>query len=77
MSDKTGGPAFPWVQDSGEAGPEHISGMTLRDYFAARALTGIWNCKYYEVDGNSCEDIAELAYIQADAMLKQKEKHDE
>ena len=53
-----GGPAFP---------SETEWGMTLRDYFAAKALQG--NIAHPEVTGNR-DDIARDAYKYADAMLK-------
>jgi hypothetical protein len=55
--------------------------MTLRDYFAAKAMQGIYACPDHvtEPDG-SCgpdpltdSDIARLAYQMADAMLKARE----
>ncbi len=51
-------------------------GMTMRDYFAAQALTGaqIWdavlNGKNSVLAGNGPEKLSELAYAIADAMLK-------
>lgn len=47
-------------------------GMTLRDYFAAKAMQSliIW-----DADNNMCEGmISQRAYRQADAMLKEREK---
>lgn len=49
-------------------------GMTLRDYFAAKALAGDWaNSAEGEVSINlsaeSCEGLAHLYYRMADAML--------
>ena len=65
MSDKnTGGPAFPFkgaINDS--------SGMTLRDYFAAKAMQGL--CAN---GGVVADDMAKAAYILADAMLKAREQ---
>ena len=54
----TGGPAFP------------CPGMTLRDYFAAKAMEGLISgtSLWRESDGDS--EIAECAYAIADAMLK-------
>ena len=46
-------------------------GMTLRDYFAAKALSG--SLADPEVNG-SFENIAKFAYKMADAMLKAREK---
>lgn len=63
-------PAFPT--------PAHNlnnDGMTLRDYFAAKAMQGIMNGRYpimYEPDAQ--HKVAEGAYIQADAMLAARNK---
>ena len=70
MSNNTGGPAFP-VPDID--GSKVCEGMTLRDYFAAKAMqsilyadrvSGIIGVNNYE---HRC---AEDAYKMADAMLK-------
>jgi hypothetical protein len=65
-------PAFPH---------EHRTGMTLRDYFAAQAMTGaqIWDAvlnkkNAYFSQVNGCNALAETAYAVADAMLKEREK---
>ena len=84
---ETGGPAFP-VQYSNEAdGPTvmpHV-GMTLRDYFAAKAMQGIVSsidgeANYQRLRGHAAgaglsvsEWIARDAFKQADAMLKARE----
>lgn len=56
-------PAFPtWIADD-----SMVPGMTLRDYFAAQALTGLLT----ESSGDFSNDaIAQLAYSLADGMLK-------
>ena len=69
-----GGPAFP-SDRFGEAG------MTLRDWFAGQALAGvgasglehsyIW--QRFSDDVPSPNGIAELCYMMADAMLKEKD----
>lgn len=59
----TGGPAFPY-----ENRYEH-EGMTLRDYFAAKAMQGMM----HDVSQPVGEVIAEWAYRVADAMLKARE----
>ncbi|CAB4132278.1 hypothetical protein UFOVP259_12 [uncultured Caudovirales phage] len=41
-------------------------GMSLRDYFAAKAMQGMM----VDVDKPNCDYIAETAYAIADAMLK-------
>jgi len=50
-----------------------VSGMTLRDYFAAKALSPL----VYEalrLDHKSWDATAQHAYIIADAMLAEREK---
>ena len=71
-----GGPAFPaW----GEAGDHIDGGMTLRDYFAAKALesgeASNWRDNDFQPrDGLSIiENTAIAAYEFADAMLKARE----
>lgn len=59
---KDGGPAFPW----GEHGT-HLGGMTLRDYFAAKAMAAI---APNFIDEWSEQSISETAYSLADAMLR-------
>ena len=61
----TGGPAFP-VNTS--CAPDY-DGMTLRDYFAAKAMQGLMSSTMEWPE----EAIAEAAYRQADAMLKARE----
>ncbi len=46
------------------------SGMTLRDYFAAKAMTGLLTAEI--VGEYSNEHVAEISYRIADAMLKQR-----
>lgn len=60
MTKDTGGPAFPHGQLRDE-----YNGMTLRDYFAAKAMQGM----YARVNWN-VNDVAERAYKQADAMME-------
>jgi len=62
----TGGPAFPY-----ENRYEH-EGMTLRDYFAAKAMQGLLASLPSDTtlyDSN----VAKWSYEMADAMLKAKE----
>jgi len=50
---------------------ENMAGMTLRDYFAAKAMQAITsNVVTSQGAGQSWEYIAEGAYLIADAMLK-------
>ena len=60
-------PVFPTP-----AGTQHNDGMTLRDYFAAAALTGYLG----NPEGNSkweISDVAQFCYRQADAMIRARE----
>ena len=74
MSEKTsGGPAFPCPQDPINQNVPSL-GMTLRDYFAAKAMAALLqNALDNEItfDGYDSFDgmIAEQAYGLADAML--------
>lgn len=71
MSDKTGGSAFPrtkYLADEHPIGYE--KGMTLRDYFAAKAMQGMNARDGFDAGQASPEQRAKLAYIEADAMLK-------
>ena len=62
---ETGGPAFPWTADRADRGD--VPGMTLRDYFAAKAMQGI--CAGLK-SGDNVEHLPTFAYLMADAMLK-------
>lgn len=79
MNKDTGGPAFPQANDRIVASLSiaNSQGMTLRDYFAAKAMQGLvaanWcanlrNDHYGEKQGNST--VARDAYMIADAMLE-------
>jgi hypothetical protein len=70
-----GGPAFP--QHGWSIDPETIErmskkqGITIRDYFAAAALTGI----LANPDSSSSADaLCHYAFVYADAMLAEREK---
>lgn len=68
---KDGGPAFPSHGSMGEVSHE---GMSLRDYFAAKAMVGLMTmCAGKAQDLGGADDCARLAYEQADAMLKARE----
>lgn len=86
MTDKTGGPAFPlatgWVEDLQNGSPKKLvtvrelgRGMTLRDYFAAHAVTGIVSTVDFEgAEGFDPVVCANTAYSLADAMLVERAK---
>jgi hypothetical protein len=71
MKDKNT-PAFPFVAED-ESGMMINMGMSLRDYFAAKAMQALVT----EIDDEGSywmpEHVAELAYSQADEMLKARE----
>jgi hypothetical protein len=62
--------AFPSTVDDGET-MSWDRGMTLRDYFAAKAMTGLLTAEI--VGEYSNEHVAEISYRIADAMLKARE----
>lgn len=84
MSNKTGGRAFPCdsIVERDEVGHLHgfevsSGGMTLRDYFAAKALQG-WLASYpddnrHPVIAGNADEVAMNAYQMADAMLRARE----
>lgn len=80
MSKRDGGPAFPipiaidddgWAHSSLEFSDDKqaLGGMTLRDYFAAKAMQG------FAADpemSDGAREVARLAYAWADAMLAER-----
>ena len=76
MSNKTGGPAFPVPLDTAmmaNLGPSTgAMGMTLRDYFAAKAMQGILTDPSWK--GFVETSMAAMAYEVADAMLAERNK---
>ena len=62
MNDKTGGPAFPTEYGA-------VSGMTLRDYFAAKAMQQMAGGGH-----TTWADLATDAYAIADAMILERAK---
>ena len=67
MNTNTGGPAFPTEVWDAEGIPQHTEGMTMRDYFAAKAMQAYWS------DPDVADDLstaAMWAYDMADAMMK-------
>ena len=91
MSEPNGGPAYPCVMPGparGKAGPSRIyySGISVRDYFAAAALTGMLcsmashDCRHAarkKADEAGCllhEGLAISAYAYADAMLRERDQ---
>ena len=79
-----GGPAFPCETVGTDKHGEYrlpYQGMTLRDYFAAKAMQGYlsnsWQAKELDSLGESSSQqmaiVAEISYAMADAMLKARE----
>lgn len=75
MSKEDGGPAYPTTPEhaqrfNGEGG----TGMTLRDHFAAQALSGILDdCRWATLEENAGL-AAKVAYKLADAMIAERAK---
>jgi hypothetical protein len=72
-------PAFPVFPETSGGHAAAFQGMTLRDYFAAQAMTGaqVWdavlNGKNAVLAEGGAKTLAEIAYAVADAMLKARE----
>ena len=74
MSKPNNPPAFPVQSVYIEDQETNSRGMTLRDYFAAKAMQGITPILYEIFDpGTVHERISHDAYLFADAMLKARE----
>lgn len=82
---KDGGPAFPtfpYQLSTDKSAVSGVDGMTLRDYFAGEALNGMVSALTKFRDDMGCaeiilnrpNDISELAYLYADAMLAVRER---
>jgi hypothetical protein len=73
----TGGPAFPHLRRHvGNNTYEQLAegGMTLRDYFAAKAMQGLMGRAWGVMDADELfRTWANSAYTIADAMLKARE----
>ena len=76
MSNETktnGGPAFPiHTPPAGGCGPYTEYGMTLRDYFAGKALGALFS--HEDVRCDCIGLVAMQSYGMADAMLAEREK---
>ena len=60
--------AFPTSRDNGHS--ENQDGMDLRDFFAAEAMQGL----LLDINSMEPEQTATLAYLYADAMMKERQK---
>ena len=72
MTDKDGGPAFPFSFDETDGSRVAVAGMSLRDYFAGQEMGSrlAWFAPY---DGNF-NKVAVDAYRLADAMLEARKR---
>ena len=68
MNKENGGPAFPVID-----GLVYGKGMTLRDYFAAKALIGIM-ADPADTQPYTNDELAHWCYQVADSMLKAREE---
>ena len=69
MTNDNSGPAFPFTEMHTHGNPyTQWKGMTMRDYFAAKALQGLLAAWTHGVPES--EAIAQAAYSYADDMLK-------
>lgn len=76
MTKETGGPAFPITTEN------HINfgglGMTLRDYFAAKAMAGYLTGDAILKDADTADEwltkTAKASYEMADKMLKARQE---
>ena len=79
MSKDTGGPAFPsnGMNGHGDLYMQHF-GMTLRDYFAAKAMQGFIMQEAMVNESDNSVDwiktIAKASYEMAEVMLEAREK---
>jgi len=72
MSKKDGGSAFPVSNGTG-----YIEGMTLRDFFAAKAMQAIIignQADIHVTDKAGSKGVARDAYVIADSMLEVREE---
>jgi len=75
----TGGPAFPQCAYNMKGGYDITGGMTLRDYFAAKAMQGLiaresTSAFNFEVYKDDPWRVALWAYDVADQMIKVREQ---
>ena len=82
MSEKieTGGPAFPCHPEITPHRDHDFAGMTLRDYFAAKAMQTLIACAWdrsgdtnHIIDDDGRVSLHLRSYEHADAMLKARE----
>jgi hypothetical protein len=74
MRKDNGGPAFPFGQTDDQSGQLvngwGSEGMSIRDYFAAKAMQSLLARR----ENGTHVDVAENSYLMADAMLAERAK---
>ena len=73
----TGGPAFPSLPIVQEFEGKRLTmteGLTMRDYFAAKAMQGELASQSPENEYTNLDALAALSYRVADAMLRAREQ---
>ncbi len=68
-----GGPAFPIVETDLILGTRIDTGVTLRDYFAAKAMQAMLSLEDVHLNWGESQ-LAKWSYEQADAMLEERNK---
>ena len=68
-ADMNNPPAFPLHNHGAQTLGLHVTGMSLRDYMAAKAMQGMM----VDVEQPVCAYIAKHSYAMADAMLKARD----
>ena len=71
---RTHSPAFPCANDAEKTYNWIYHGMTLRDYFAAKAIQGMLSSTIGDDSWGTPYQAAESAYVYADALLKVRGK---
>jgi len=76
MKYRDGGPAFP-AEYNTKGKNYHGPGMSLRDYFAAKAMQSLMPILKHDSNEDNLtriEAVCEMAYKYADTMLDEREK---
>jgi|GEM_PF-5432869 len=68
-------PAFPTMEQQEDERISTTAGMTLLDYFAAKAMNALMIRNYQGVHSDLATGLSISAYEQAAAMLQARKKH--
>lgn len=74
INEQTGGPAFPHTWQARDGSEIIAKGMTLRDYFAAKAMQALIIASGPSPAGGWPTYAERTAYTIADSMLKAREQ---